>query len=134
MSKKISVDELSRTISDMLEEFEGATDEQIEQALKTTSTATLEELRNANPPGSGKWGSWKEYNKDWKVSTTKRSKYKTATIHNKSHYQLTHLLERGHAITSSKGGRSKTKAYPHILQAAENAEEKFMAELEKELK
>ena len=40
-------------------------------------------------------------------------------IHNKTHYQLAHLLENGHALW--QGGRAQ--AFEHIAPIAEKAEE-----------
>lgn len=50
----------------------------------------------------------------------------TVKIHNKTDYQLTHLLEFGHSTKT--GGR--TKAQPHIRPI----EEKYSKEFENELK
>lgn len=47
-------------------------------------------------------------------------------VHNKEHYRLTHLLEKGHAKRS--GGR--TRAIPHIAPAEEAAKEKFIQDVE----
>ena len=49
-------------------------------------------------------------------------------MHNATDYQLTHLLEFGHAIN---GGTKRVKAIPHIEPAKENAVETFVQEVEK---
>ena len=64
-----------------------------------------------------------KYTKDWDVAQRdSRAGRITGTesysVHNKKHYQLTHLLQNGHA--SRNGGR--VKAYPHIDSAEEKAE------------
>jgi len=47
---------------------------------------------------------------------------KSATVKNKKHYQLTHLLEKGH---KKRGGKGRVKAYVHIAPAAEKWTEEF---------
>lgn len=129
MAKKIDIDELASEINSIMEDFVDATEETIDEAVKKTSKEALQELRNANPPGSGQFGSWKEYNKSWKVTQTKTDKryHRKATIHNEKYYRLTHLLEKGHALVS--GGR--TRAFPHIAPVAEKAEEELMENIKK---
>lgn len=121
---KTSIDNLDKAFMDVLNEYKNACDENAEEAIKYTAKEAVQELRKANPAGSGRYGSWKAYNKGWTVMQTKRDKrdHKSATVHNKDHYQLTHLLEKGHALV--QGGRAK--AFPHIAPVAEQAEEKLV--------
>lgn len=113
---KVTVDNLAKAIQTELKKYEGATEEAVEKGLNATADDAVKELRNAHPSGSGKYGSWDKYNKGWTVKKVKRDK--TATVHNATNYQLTHLLEKGHA----KLGGGRTRAFPHIAPVAEKCE------------
>ena len=125
MSKKVKVDDLSKAILEELKNYEGVTEEAAWNGVSDTSKTALQELRSAHPSGSGRYGSWDKYNRGWTVKKTKRDK--TATIHNATDYQLTHLLEKGHAKVN--GGR--TRAFPHIAPVAEKCEDKLLKNIRK---
>ena len=132
MGKKITVDDLTKEIMKTLKEFEDMTDEAVEKGISKTAKDAVRDLHNAHPSGSGKYGSWdKAYNKGWTVMQTKRDKkyHKKATIHNATNYQLTHLLEKGHA--KQNGGR--TRAFPHIAPVAEKCEGELVANMKRYL-
>lgn len=106
---------------DILDAYKDATEEDVKEAVQKVSKECVQELKNARPAGSGKYHSWNEYSSGWTIMQTKRDKREhiSATVHNSKHYQLTHLLEKGHAKVN--GGR--TRAFPHIAPVAEKAEE-----------
>lgn len=133
-NKKVKVDNLTKAILTELEKFKDVTDEACEKGVSETAKTAVKELQNAHPIGSegqpsGKYGSWDEYNKGWKVMQTKTDKryHKKATIHNATHYQLTHLLEKGHALV--KGGH--TAAFKHIAPVAEKCEDELLRTIKK---
>ena len=129
-NKKIKVDQLSNVILEYLENFKDVTEEACDKGVSETAKTALQELRNAHPPGSGEFGSWdKSYNKGWKVMQTKRDKryHKKATIHNATDYQLTHLLEKGHATRD--GGR--TASFTHIAPVAEKCDDELLSNIKK---
>ena len=84
------------------------------------------ELKRTSPKRKGRGGG--AYARSWaiKKESTSGGLVTTCIVHNKDHYQLTHLLENGHA--KRNGGR--TKAYPHIKPA----EERVVAEYTKRVK
>ena len=125
MSTKVTVDNLAKAIMKELEEFKDVTEEACDKGVSETAKEALSKLHTAHPSGSGKYGSWDKYNKGWTVKKTKRDK--TATIHNATDYQLTHLLEKGHAL---KGG-GRAQAFPHIAPVAEECETKLVQNIQK---
>ena len=129
MSKKIKVDQLTKEIEKALTEFVGVTEEACDKGVRETAKDAVQALRNAHPSGSGQYGSWDEYNRGWKVMQTKTDKryHRKATIHNATDYQLTHLLEKGHALAN--GGRAR--AFPHIAPVAERCETDLLQNIKK---
>ena len=126
MSKKVKVDNLVSAVMQELNNYVGATDEAVDKGVSETAKDAVKKLQNAHPQGSGQYGSWdKKYNKGWTVKKTKRDK--TATIHNATDYQLTHLLEKGHALKN--GGR--TRAFPHIAPVANECEDELLKNIKK---
>lgn len=126
MSKTIKPDELEKVIMDYLENYK----EDIQEDVKETTDEVLKEAKDelvaTSPRGKGTRKN--PYHKGWaiKVKTSRSEKY-TKVIWNKTNYQLTHLLEFGHATRN--GGR--TKAIPHIRPIEEKYKVKFVDLLEK---
>ena len=132
MNKKIKPEELKNYLEECLIEYMDVTDEACERGVTLTAKDAVKELHNAHPDGSGNYGSWdKKYNKGWKVMQTKTDKryHRKATIHNATDYQLTHLLEKGHALVN--GGR--TRAFPHIAPVADKCEGELLNNIKKYL-
>ncbi|MDB1943740.1 HK97 gp10 family phage protein [Clostridium tertium] len=84
---------------------------------------TVKELKSTSPKKKGAGGG--KYAKGWKVSDIRGR----MIIHNKK-YQLTHLLEYGHAKVN--GGRVAAKV--HIRPAEERAIESYIIGVEKVIK
>jgi len=122
---KSNAADLSRDLAKILDTY--ATD-----VMKTVDGCCMEAAKQTamkvTEIGSKKIGGTGAYIKDWAVKEVKpRNGFSSSTwvVHNKKHYQLTHLLEKGHA--KRNGGR--TKAIPHIKPA----EEWVINELPKEI-
>ena len=130
--KKVSVDELSNVILEYLENFKDVTDEACKRGVLTTADEAVKELRSAHPAGSGRYGSWDEYDSGWKKrSSSMKTNQKgvMAVVYNEKHYRLTHLLEKGHALIG--GGR--TQAFPHIAPVEQKCEDNLVKNIKKNI-
>lgn len=108
--QRVTVDQMADAIMEgLLEYAELATDTMKDCVKKAGNTVKKETQANA-PVKSGR------YKKSWAV---KRQKETSTTlemvVHSRNRYQLTHLLEKGHA----KRGSGRVKAIPHIGPAEE---------------
>lgn len=125
----VKPEDLAKQFMQILDEFKEATEDQVAFALQETAGECAQELQSANPPGSGRYSSWSEYNKGWtrtKISAKKGGKY-SISVHNRKSPGLTHLLENGHALRN--GGRAR--AFPHIAPVNDKAENKLIDNIKK---
>ena len=110
------MDGLAAAIADALEEFQEETMQDVKTSVEDAAKFCVKELKENSPELTG------DYAKGWR----KKTAYESATdirvdVYNKTDYQLTHLLEDGHAKVS--GGT--VSGIPHIGPAAEKAGEKL---------
>ena len=113
MSKTVSIDDLAAVIAEELEDYRQEVADGIKKEIRTAGKQCVEELKATSPKRTG------AYARSWKLQTVYEDKESVQVrVYNKDHYQLTHLLEDGHARVD--GGRVEAK--PHIRQAEKNAE------------
>ncbi len=115
-------DAIRDALLDYSEEVVNATNGALKEVAKEAAT----ELKSA--------GGFKDrtgkYRKGWTVKEEGGTLgINNQIVHNAKHYQLTHLLEYGHA--SRNGGR--TRAYPHIASVEEGLGEKIEAKMREKL-
>lgn len=121
MSKTIKPEVFAQAVKDYLEIYVEDIGESVEETSNEIGKEARDELKQTSPKKTGR------YAKGWTIKKDKKKKnYYAIKIHNKTDYQLTHLLEFGHA---TRNGR-RTKAIPHIRPV----EEKYKEEFEKKLK
>ncbi|MEY8282260.1 hypothetical protein AALA13_00290 [Lachnospiraceae bacterium 50-23] len=126
MVVKVKPEQLDEAIRGQLETYSAEITKNINENLKEVADTTAETLK--------KGGAYKErtgkYTPDWSVtarkavSTTQGEQY---SVHNRKHYQLTHLLEKGHVTRNGK----RTRAFEHILPEEQAAEELAVEAVEK---
>lgn len=107
---------LSDEIMALLDSFSSSVKEGTEQAVKKVSAETVKTLKVESPKKTGKYAS------GWARKKTDEG----YVIYNKTSYQLTHLLEKGHAKV---GGGRVPPAKIHIKPAEEQAIERLEQEI-----
>lgn len=111
-------DALNKIINEYADDITQGTHKAVQEAAKIAK----KETQSGSPVGKrGK------YKKGWAVKQKKTRLTSEAVIYNRTDYQLTHLLEKGHALRN--GGRSK--AIPHIATAEQHAIENITKAVEK---
>ena len=113
----IKIDDLASAITKELTEYSQEVTDGIKREIKAVAKECKTEIQQNSPVDTG------SYRKGWQVKTAYESSSDIrVVIRNRTDYQLTHLLEYGHAKVN--GGRVNGK--PHIRPAEEHAEQKFM--------
>ncbi|HEM2695160.1 HK97 gp10 family phage protein [Streptococcus pluranimalium] len=113
---KVKVDDMANAIQKELEKYQKVTTEQLKKVIKEVGKETKEMIQSSAPKKSGK------YAKSWAVKRDKETSGSlSVVVHSRNKYQLTHLLEFGHA----KRGGGRTRAMPHIANAEKQAVSSF---------
>jgi len=85
-----------------LEEVNAELDAELQDAIFTAGKTARSYLRSNSPRSEGGG----EYARDWATDSSGRDGHYESIVHNRKHYQLTHLLTDGHDIKNRKGGPS----------------------------
>jgi len=109
--------DIAKEIASALSEYTDEVTEGLEEAKKEVAKATVKKLKVTSPKFTG------DYARGWRVKKV-GSNY---VVHNKTDYQLTHLLEHGHVLR--EGGRAE--AIPHIRPAEEEAINEYVERAER---
>ena len=130
----IEAEQLSDAIKQALEEYKDSIVDGLKEIVDTIGKNAKSELRRTSPKRSGGG----RYSKGWryKPNTVDRRNSSARILQsgsgyaglvcNETDYQLTHLLERGHALR--QGGRAR--AFPHIEKIEQKVTQEFLQELE----
>ena len=109
--------DLTARIGTVLKEYTTDVQIAVNQAVEKCGKGMRKEITAKSPERTS------SYKKGWRCEISETGQgNKQALIRNKTDYQLTHLLEKGH---KKRGGKGRVKAYVHIAPAAEKWTEEF---------
>lgn len=116
----VKTDSLASAIAKELAEYSQDVTDSLKEEIKRVAKECRREIQEKSPVLTG------SYRKGWRD----KIEYENAediriVVRNRTDYQLTHLLEYGHA---GRGGMAKGAAppHPHIGPAEKNAEQKLI--------
>ena len=125
MAESLTV-QMAKILNDYDEQVQNVTN----AAIKRVARQTSQRIKNSSPkrPGGG------SYAAGWSVKNIGgHGKIVDLVVHNRTDYQLTHLLENGHVIRNKKGTYGRAPAHPHIKPAETWANNELPAEIERKL-
>lgn len=97
-------------VNSILNEYVSDIQEGISQEAQNVSKKGANELKNTSPKKTG------SYRKGWRVKTIKSKGEIECIIHNATDYQLTHLLEKPHALKNGASSRPQVHIKPVEVQ------------------
>ena len=104
----------TESVTAQMTELLDEVNKEVEQSAKTNiqqvARESVNKLKNTSPVKTG------SYAKGWGV---KKQGEMDVIVHNRTDYQLTHLLENGHVIRNKKGTYGRTHGIKHIAPVEE---------------
>ena len=122
--KKVKMSNFEKALTECLNEYKTHAVDVMKDDVVEAGKLVKGEIKDKAPVKSGR------YRKSWRVKTVKNNSHSLeVVVHSKDRYQLTHLLENGHA----KRGGGRVKGTPHIKPAEEAGEKFLMDKLKRDL-
>lgn len=113
----IPIEELTAAVTEALESYRQNVTDGLKREIKTVAKECKRDIQENSPEQTG------SYRKGWRDKVAYESDEDIRIIvRNRTDYQLTHLLEHGHAKVN--GGRVEGK--PHIGPAEQRSEKKLL--------
>ena len=123
-TQTIKIDQLAETVMKGLEDYAKLAVDDLKADVQKAGKTVKEQIESTAPQKTGK------YAKSWTVKKTRETSDSIqVVVHSKNRYQLTHLLEFGHA----KRGGGRTRAFPHIAPAEQAGIEQLTRDIERDL-
>lgn len=120
MAESTTIAGLGDAIADAVREYTDDVIAGVPKIVDQNAKAALADLKSRSPEKSGR------YAKGWRIKKVySRSGFEGRVLHNLTDYQLSHLLEFGHALKN--GGRAG--AIPHIEPVAREHLARFEGEM-----
>lgn len=123
MSEKITIDQLSKTVQKIVDEYSEEANKVVETVMPKVGRRAVKDIKSESPEKSG------DYKKNWKMKIEKERLSSRIIVYNKRRYMLTHLLENGH----QKRNGERLEGVPHIKPAEKKAVENALRDIKKGL-
>ena len=101
---------VSVQMKELLNEVDKDVQNSTKRNIDSVAKECVQKLKNTSPVKTG------SYAKGW---GTKRQGDMDVVVHNRTDYQLTHLLENGHVIRNKKGTYGRAPGIKHIKPVEE---------------
>ena len=115
--------EIDRSAFAAMEEYAKLAAEDLKKDVQKAGKTVKQQIESTAPKKTGK------YSKSWAVKKTRETSDSIQIVVHSKRYQLTHLLEFGHA----KRGGGRTRAFPHIAPAEQAGIEQLTRDIERDL-
>lgn len=123
--------EVSIQMKELLEDYSQEVRRATTNSIDVVAKEAVQKLKDTSPRQAKHR---RKYAEGWAI---KRKKTGTGipevTVHNRTNYQLTHLLENGHVIVNAKGTYGRTRPIKHIAPVNDWACDELPKEIEREL-
>lgn len=134
----VNINDFANSVVDMMKTYTDDVEEAISEQVTKIGDEGVAKLKNIAMPQATESGTaqpmkrrtWKEYSKSWQNTKESKVNYSSSTIHNKKHYQLTHLLEFGHATRDGK----RTRAFAHVKPLSDELEKRLLTDVKEIIK
>ena len=127
MSKAVKVDDMAKVLAAELQKYCQDVTDGLKTDVKTVAKEAVKELKATSPVDKRKTTRRGRYAKGWSDAIAYESPLDIRVeVHNKTDYQLAHLLEFGHEVVVGGKVVGHYDGIPHIRPAEENAEDKLM--------
>ncbi len=125
MSRTVKIDQLADEVMKGLQEYKDLAVNDLKKDVQKAAKTVQDQIKSNAPKKTGR------YARSWASKKTKETSDSIAyTVHSKNRYQLTHLLENGHA----KRGGGRVRAIPHIAPAEAAGAEQLVKDVERDLR
>lgn len=120
----INIDSFANEVVKQLKMYSSEVKRKVDEGKKDVAKEAVKELRTA--------GDFEDLTGDYRKGWAVKKDGTAQVVHNKTDYQLTHLLENGHVIKNgTQRSYGDTRKFEHIAPVEEKVIEAFIERVEK---